>query len=175
MKTKDIVLTGVMASVICVISLLQLPLSTGVPVTLQVFAVALSGYILGRVRGSVAVLIYIAVGLVGVPVFSGYMGGFSAFFGPTGGFIAGFFPIALLSGLGRDKKAVFAILLGFLGLMLCHVLGAFHYRMITDCSLGTAFLAVSLPYIIKDMALIAGAYFLSLPIKKRILKNKGTV
>ena len=160
-----------MASVICVISLLQIPLSTGVPVTLQVFAVALAGYILGWARGSVAVLIYIAVGIVGVPVFSGYMGGFSAFFGPTGGFIVGFFLIALLSGLGRDQKAVLAILFGFAGLVLCHGLGVLHYRIITNCSIGTALLTVSLPYIIKDMALIAGAYFLSLPLKKRILKK----
>ena len=164
-------MTGVMAAVICVISLLQLPLSTGVPITLQVFAVALAGYLLGWARGSVAVLIYIAVGLVGVPVFSGYMGGFSAFFGPTGGFIAGFFPLALLAGFGRDKKPFFAILLGILGLVLCHIMGAGHYKIITNCSIGTAFITVSLPYIIKDIALIVGAYFLSIPIKKRIMKK----
>ena len=136
----------------------------------QVFAVALAGYLLGWARGSVAVLIYIAVGLVGVPVFSGYMGGFSAFFGPTGGFIAGFFPLALFSGLGKDKKTFFAVLLGISGLVLCHIMGAGHYKIITNCSLAAAFLTVSLPYIIKDIALIIGAYFLSLPIKKRIMK-----
>ena len=105
-----------MAAVICVISLLQLPLATGVPLTFQVFAVALSGYVLGSLRGTGAVLIYAAIGLVGVPVLSGFVGGFSVLFGPTGGFIAGFFLLALLTGLGRDKKTVVAILLGMLGL-----------------------------------------------------------
>ena len=164
-------MTGVMAAVICVISLLQLPLSTGVPVTFQVFAVALAGYILGWARGSVAVLIYMAVGLVGVPVFSGYMGGFSVFLGPTGGFVWGFVLLALFSGLGKDKRAAISLFFGVLGLLLCHAAGVVHYRFVMGCGIGAAFLTVSLPYILKDIALVAEAYFLSLPIKKRIIKR----
>ena len=160
-----------MAAVICVISLLQLPLATGVPLTFQVFAVALSGYVLGSLRGTGAVLIYAAIGLVGVPVFSGFMGGFSVLFGPTGGFIAGFFLLALFSGFGKSKKAVPAILLGAAGLVLCHILGVGHYMLVQSSGFVTAILAVSLPYIIKDIALIIGAYFFSLPIKKRIAKK----
>ncbi len=154
-----------------VISLLQLPLATGVPITLQVFAVALAGYVLGSLWGTAAVLIYVAIGLVGVPVFSGFMGGFSVLFGPTGGFLAGFFLLALFAGLEKDKKPALAILLGTVGLILCHILGAAHYMVVVNCSLDTAFLTVSLPYILKDAALVIGAYFLSLPIKQSIAKR----
>ena len=160
-----------MAAVICVISLLQLPLATGVPLTFQVFAVALSGYVLGSLRGTGAVLIYAAIGLVGVPVFSGFVGGFSVIFGPTGGFIAGFFLLALLTGLGRDKKTVVAILLGMLGLTFCHAIGILHYMNVMKIEALSAFLTVSLPYILKDMALLVGAYLVSVSVKKRIKKE----
>ena len=160
-----------MAAVICVISLLQLPLATGVPLTFQVFAVALSGYVLGSLRGTGAVLIYAAIGLVGVPVFSGFVGGFSVLFGPTGGFILGFFLLALLTGFGKDKKPLWSILLGILGLALCHFLGVVHYVNVMKSGIVIALLTVSLPYILKDAALVAGAYFLSLPIKQSIAKR----
>lgn len=156
-----------MAAVLCVISLIQIPIpATGVPVTLQIFAVALSGYVLGAAFGGLPVLIYVSVGLVGVPVFSGYMGGFSVLFGPTGGFLLGFFLLALLSGIGKPKKPVPAILFGIAGLVLCHMLGIVHYMLVTDCALFAACLTVSLPYIIKDIALVVGAYFLSLTVKR---------
>ena len=160
-----------MAAVICVISLLQLPLATGVPLTFQVFAVALSGYVLGSLRGTGAVFIYAAIGLVGVPVFSGVVGGFSVLFGPTGGFLAGFFLISLFAGLGKDKKPLWSILLGILGLALCHFLGVVHYVNVMKSGIVTALLTVSLPYILKDAALVAGAYFLSLPIKHSVTKR----
>ena len=164
-------MTGLMAAVICVVSLLQISLPTGVPLTLQVFAVALSGYVLGWARGSLSVLIYIAVGLVGAPVFAGFMGGPSVFFGPTGGFLAGFLVLSLLSGTGKDKGAAAAVALGILGLVFCHALGILHYMNVMKSEALTAFLTVSLPYIFKDTALLVGAYFVSLPIKKRIKKE----
>ena len=158
------------AAFISATSLIQIPIGT-VPVTMQLFGIYLALYTLGGLDGTVSVAVYISLGLVGLPVFSGYMGGFSAFFGPTGGFIAGFFPLALLAGFGRDKKPFLTVLLGVAGLILCHIMGAGHYKIVTGCSIATAFVTVSLPYIIKDIALIVGAYFLSLPIKKRIMKK----
>ena len=75
MKTKDLTLIAVMAALICVAG----PLSVAVgpiPISLCSFAVYLAGAILGWKRGALAVIVYLLIGLTGVPVFSGFSGGF---------------------------------------------------------------------------------------------------
>jgi len=156
-----------MAAVIATLSVWQIPFPFGVPLTFQVFAVALAGYVLGWGRGSLATLIFIAIGAVGVPVFSGFIGGVGVLLGPAGGFVIGFLPLALLSGLGMKKKPFLGILFGMLGLCVCHLIGILQYSFVESAGILQAFLAVSLPYAVKDAALVVGAYFLAVPIRKR--------
>lgn len=167
-KTKSIALTGLMAAVICVISVWQIPLPLGVPLTFQVFGAALSGYTLGRLRGCSATFCYVFLGALGLPVFSGFQGGLSVLIGPTGGFIAGFLILTFFCGMGIKKKAALAILFGVSGLVLCHILGTVHFCIVQHSSPVPAALAVSLPYILKDCILVISAYFISLPIRKKI-------
>ena len=68
-KITNIVMVGVFAAVLAVLSQISFPLPSGIPVTLQTFAVALCGYALGCKRGTLAVLVYIVLGAVGLPVF----------------------------------------------------------------------------------------------------------
>src|SRR5919199_3510769 len=74
-----------------------------VPVTLQTFAVLLSGAALGANRGAAAMLLYVALGVVGVPVYAGGAHGTSIVFGATGGYLVGF----MLAGwvVGRLAEA----------------------------------------------------------------------
>ena len=88
------------AAVMAVLSQISIPLPTGVPVTLQTFAVALCGYVLGVGMGGSALAVYLALGAVGLPVFAGFSGGVGSFLGVTGGFLWGFFLMSLLCGLG---------------------------------------------------------------------------
>lgn len=89
-----------------------------VPVTLQSLAVLLAGSILGPGRALLAILLYIAAGAAGAPVFAGGMGGLDHVTGRTGGYLMGFIPATLLTGLlaaqARDRqyRAALAILLG---------------------------------------------------------------
>jgi len=69
-----------------------------VPVTLQSLAVLLAGSFLGPRRGGLAVLLYLAAGAAGLPVFAGGQGGWQRFTGPTGGYLLGFLPAAWLTG-----------------------------------------------------------------------------
>ena len=71
-SVKNIVLAGMFAAFLAVMSQVSLPMPTGVPITVQVFAVALVGVILGWKRGVLAVLVYILIGAVGVPVFANF-------------------------------------------------------------------------------------------------------
>ena len=84
-KTIQIVLVGVFAAVLAVLSQISIPLPSGIPVTLQTFAVALCGYALGWKRGLLATAVYVALGLVGLPVCSGFSGGGGAVLAMAGG------------------------------------------------------------------------------------------
>ncbi|MFO7244158.1 MAG: biotin transporter BioY [Actinomycetes bacterium] len=73
-------------------------LAAGVPITLQTFAVLLAGAVLGPWRGAAAVIVYLALGTAGLPIFSGHRAGPAMFVGPTGGFLIGFVFAAFVTG-----------------------------------------------------------------------------
>lgn len=168
-KTKQLVLTGMMTAVVCVLSILEIPMPTGVPITLQTFALALCGYLLGWKKGFLAALLYLLLGAAGVPVFSGMSGGIQVMLGLTGGFIWGFPVLAALSGLGSGKKnAVSAVAFGVLGLAAVHLLGSFQFSFLSGNTYMTSLMLVSVPYLVKDLLSVAGAYLVSLALKKAL-------
>ena len=159
--------TAMFTAVLSVLSILQIPMPSGVPITLQTFAVALCGYMLGARRGTVCVALYLLLGVVGLPVFTGMTAGIGRIFGFTGGFLYGFLPLALLCGAGvRASNKLLALLPGILGLALCHFFGTAHYSAVADCGILQAFLLVSLPYLVKDILSVAGALAVSVVLKK---------
>ena len=92
-------LTGMMAALLCVAGPLSLPVGP-VPLSLATFAVYLAGAVLGWKRGTAAVALYLLIGLCGLPVFSGFSGGFQKLAGVTGGYLVGYLFCALITGLG---------------------------------------------------------------------------
>ena len=96
-KTKKITMIGLMTAVTCILGPLSLPLPfSPVPITLTNFAVFLSIYILGMKYGTISLLIYLALGTIGLPVFSSFSGGLGKLSGPTGGYLFGFIFLALI-------------------------------------------------------------------------------
>ena len=161
-KTADMVITAVFSALIAVFSQLAMPSPFGVPITLQTFIIALTGFTLGSGRGVTAVLVYIAVGAVGIPVFTGFQGGFGVLFGMTGGFIFGFIPFVLLCGL-KSKEPIFGLLFALIGLLTCHICGTLWFFLYSE-NIVSAFLTASAPYLIKDVISVAVAF----PIAKKI-------
>lgn len=158
-KIQKLVLTGVFAALLAVLSQVSIPMPSGVPVTLQTFAVALCAYVLGWKLGTLAVAVYLALGAVGLPVFAGFSGGFGTFLHVTGGFLWGFLLMALLCGLGAQTgKSVLALLLGALGLAVCHFCGVLQYAVVASAPFLESFLLVSAPYLLKDVISLALAY-----------------
>lgn len=173
--TKSLVTTGMFTAIVAVLSILEFPSPTGVPFTLQTFAIALCGFVLGWKQGTLCVFLYVLLGAIGVPIYAGMTGGLGKLFGVTGGFLFGFIPMAALCGLKKDtSNKVFAILSGLIGLGICHIFGALQFSFImtaknnTEISFISAMLAVSIPYLIKDILSVAGAYFVSLALKHRL-------
>jgi biotin transport system substrate-specific component len=134
----DIALIAAFAALIAVCALLPaLSVGTPVPITLQTFAVLLSGAVLGMRRGFLAVLLYVVAGAAGLPVFSGGAAGLAVLTGPSAGYLVGFPLAAGLCGLiverlprrslasvpaifaaGLVSSAVFIHTLGMAGLVL---------------------------------------------------------
>lgn len=167
--TKKMILTGMFTAVLSVMSQIQIPMPSGVPLSLQTFAVALNGYILGWKRGMGTIGIYLLLGLIGLPVFTGFTGGLGKIAGPTGGFLIGFLFLAASCGYGRvRKKSIAAVVIPGTGLLICHLLGIIHFSSLMERSFLEAALLMSVPYFWKDVLSVAAAYMTARMLRKRI-------
>ncbi len=169
MKTRDIVYIGIFAAIITICSWISIPLT--VPFTLQTFAVFLTVLLLGGRRGTIAVLIYILLGIVGIPVFSGFKGGIAVLLGPTGGYIVGFIATALImwafEHVKTDNKTVSSVISMLLGLFSCYAIGTAWFSRIynngtdTPASISVILGWCVIPFIIPDLVKIFLAFLIS--------------
>jgi len=157
-KSRALVRVALFAALIAVFSQLSIPMPSGMPLTMQTFAIALTGYALGQKRGVAAVAVFLALGAVGVPVFSNFTGGVAKLVGVTGGFLWGFLPMAFLCGLGAGKAKPAALLLGTAGLLVCHLCGTAQFALVTQTAFVRAALTVSVPYLLKDIVSVVVAF-----------------
>ena len=174
LRTLQITFTALFAAVIVVLTLIPLPFAfLGVPMTLQTFAVAFCGFLLGWKMGFGSVALYLFLGSFGLPVFSGLQGGFQQLVGPTGGFLYGFLPMVVLCGLSiylhhPVLRWVFGILLGVGGLTVCHLLGAFQLSIVNKIPFGSALAGGSLPFLPKDLFSVVLAFSLAFLLRRRL-------
>ena len=123
-KTYDLVYIAVFAVVMAVCSWISIPAQ--VPFTLQTFGVFMAVGVLGGKRGTLAVLVYVLLGAVGVPVFAGFSGGIGALLGNAGGYIIGFIFSALVMWAIEHvfgRKPVVQIISMVVGLIVCYAFG----------------------------------------------------
>lgn len=174
-KTYDIVYIGIFAVLIAICSWISIP--TMVPFTLQTFGVFLAVGVLGGKRGSLAVLVFVLLGVIGIPVFSGFTGGIGILLNNTGGYIIGFIFSALLMWgmekiLGR-KTWVLALSM-VLGLVVCYAFGTVWFMAVYARNAGAVGVATVLswcvlPFVIPDLIKIIFALGLS----KRLARIVG--
>ncbi len=167
--TRSMAVTALMAAVLCVIGPLAIPIGP-VPLSLALVGVYLCAYILGYKKGTLAVAIYILIGTVGLPVFSGFAGGPAKLFGPTGGYIAGYILTALVCGLFVEKFEQWYLHVAgmVLGLFLCYALGTAWFMFSMKVTLAEALATCVLPFILFDLIKIALALFLGASVKKAL-------
>lgn len=166
-KTYDLVYVSIFVVLIAVCSWISIPLT--VPVTLQTFGVFIAVGLLGGKRGTLAVLVYILMGAIGIPVFSGFTGGIGILAGTTGGYIVGFlFSALLMWGMeklfGKNTKVLAGSMV--LGLAACYAVGTFWFMAVYAASSGPVGILTVLgwcvfPFIIPDIAKIALALILT--------------
>ncbi|MBO4505250.1 MAG: biotin transporter BioY [Lachnospiraceae bacterium] len=182
-RTYMLAATGVMTAVLCVAAPFSVPVGP-IPISLATLVIYLAAYVLGWKMGTVSVLIYLLLGMAGLPVFSGFSGGFVKLAGPTGGYLIGYIPLALITGLfihlnaklpSSDKKAAGAILprliqvLGMLlGTAVLYALGTAWFCILMDCTVSYALGLCVLPFIPGDLIKILIAILLGPELRKRI-------
>ena len=135
-----------------------------IPITLAIFFLFLCGGLLGPVDGLITLTVDVALGAVGVPVFSGFPGGYSVLIGPTGGFLLGYFPCVLLAGLGRNRVRLRPLFFLF-GLLSCYLFGTAWFGLTTgNDPLAVVKLAV-LPFLLPDAGKLVAACLLIPPLQ----------
>lgn len=174
--TYDIAVIAVSAALITICSWISLQIGP-VPVTLQTLAVLAVLLTTGGRRGTIAVAVYLALGAIGVPVFSGFKGGPAAFAGPTGGFLLGFLAAALVYWLleklvfarlmtTQKKKIIFGFVISVIFELIMYTVGVIWFMTVYAAQTGPVGLVTVLgwcviPFIIPDIVKIAAAVIIS--------------
>lgn len=171
-RTQDTVLISLFAVVMAICSWISIP--TAVPFTLQTLAVFLAVGVLGGKRGTIAICVYLLLGIIGIPVYAGGTSGIGMILGNTGGYMIGW----IFSGLvmwgmeiliGRKTWALALSML--LGLIVCYIMGTVWFMVVYAREVGpiglcTAVVWCVVPFIIPDLIKIAAA----LAVQKRLAK-----
>ena len=175
-RIKDMVLIALFSAIIVICSLITIP--SIIPFTLQTFAVFLCLNILGAKKGLISILIYILLGVAGLPVFSGFNGGLGALLNVTGGYIIGFIFSALAfwlitAMLNKKTSKIVNLITSFIGLIICFIFGTLWYVLLfikngDTISFTGAFTICVLPFIIPDIFKILLSIALSEKIKNHI-------
>ena len=166
-STADMAVIALSTAMITVCAWISIP--TVVPFTLQTFAMFMAGGLLGAKKGTLSVIVYLAIGLAGLPVFAQFSGGPGVLFGITGGYMIGFVFTALTVGLMCDKlgRKLWALAVSMvLGLAVCYIFGTAWYLAVvygTEINIEKILSAISLcivPYLPFDALKIALAAIL---------------
>ena len=192
-KTLQMVQTALFSGILCVLAPIALP-GSPVPLSLATFAVYLTGMILGAKKGVLSVLVYLLLGVVGLPVFSGFSGGIGVLLGPTGGYLLGYIPCVLIIGLLADYKIYrkeklktdliiknkksfkMALCCGAgmsAGTVFCYLVGTAWFMCVMDGSYSfvQALMVCVAPYMAFDVVKIVAAVAIGVPLR-RLLRSR---
>lgn len=172
--TKEIVLTAMMVALMAACSWISIP--AAVPFTLQTFAVFCAVSLLGGRNSLFAVIGYLLIGAVGVPVFAGPSGGVGIIIGTTGGYMLGFIFITLISWAAEKlpgRKFVIKPIAMLIGMAVMYVFGTAWFMLIYTSKTGAVTLIQALkwcvvPFVIPDLLKLIFALVLTERIKKYV-------
>lgn len=170
--TKNLVRIGLMTALLCVIAPFAFPLPfSPVPISFATFVLYLGTYTLGRKYGTISCLIYLLLGTVGLPVFSGFSGGIGKLAGATGGYLIGYLLLAFVGGWfvenyeGRILPSAIGLVLGT---ALTYTFGTIWLAQQMSLSFSQGLAIGVLPYLLGDTVKIIAALIIGPILKKRL-------
>ena len=160
-RTVELAYIALGAALIAVCAWITVPFT--VPFTMQLFAVFFVLTVIGGRNGTIAIAVYLLLGAVGIPVFSGFKAGFGVLVGMTGGYLVGMLLIGLVYWLLTKalKTTVWTELISFfIGLLLCYTFGTVWFTVLnSEKSFGAALLVCVVPFIVPDLIKLGLAYW----------------
>ena len=164
LHTLDMAYIALFAVLTAVCAWISIPAGP-IPFTLQTFAVLLALTTLGGRRGFYAVAVYLLLGAVGLPVFSGFQGGLGILLSAGGGFLLGFLPAALFYRLTETRLPPLAACLG--ALAVCYASGTVWYLLVyaNSADVLTALRWCVLPFVLPDLLKLGLALVVSRRLK----------
>lgn len=171
-NTKQLAFVGLMTAILCIMAPFSifLPFSP-IPMSLGTLAVYFCAILLGRKLSLLSVSIYLLLGFVGLPVFSGFTGGAGKLFGPTGGYLIGYLFLAFICGTFADKFPNRRIpCLGgmILGTLVCYLFGTVWLSYQASLSFSQTLLSAVVPFLPGDILKMLFGTFIGLQIRKRL-------
>lgn len=156
--TLKIVYTALFAALICAGSLMAIPIGP-VPIVLQNAFAVLAGLLLGPIQGAIAVALFLLIGGLGLPVFSGGRGGFAIFAGPTGGYLIGYFVASIIAGLimlmysenKGKQKIIITSLASLTAFVAIYIPGVLLLKHALSLSFKTALIKGLVPFLVGDL------------------------
>ena len=175
-KTAEMTKMALMVAMNCVSAYIIIPLPFSLsPLALQTLIVNLTGYVLNAKQAFMTMLVYLLVGLAGVPVFTGGSAGPGKLFGPTGGYIIGFLFTAVFLAYFRGEKYSFkryALLGCVIGIPLIYVFGVVQLKLVTGMGWDKAIMTGALPFIPLDIVKCLAAAVIAGPINRIFANNR---
>ena len=163
---------AIMAALMCILGPLSIPIGP-VPVTLTNFVIYLAIMLLGMKLSTISFIVYLLLGTIGLPVFSGFSGGVAKLLGPTGGYLIGFILVALVGGLFFEKSKGQPIITGigmFLGLVIAYILGTAWFVFQMQVDVAYALTVCVWPFVPFDIIKIVIAVIIGKVIRKALRK-----
>lgn len=176
MKTKELILIALFTALTAVGAFIKIPIPP-VPITLQLAFVVYAGIFLGGRKAMMSQLLYLMIGLIGIPIFANG-GGITYVFQPTFGYLIGFLLCATVVGYGVQglKKVSFTWVLAWslLGLALVYLVGVFYLYGIVNLYFGStmtfagALKAGFIPFVLKDVAVLVIVAWTAVRVEPRV-------
>ena len=165
---RQMTLVSLFAALTAVGAFISIPIYP-VPLTLQTLFTLLAAMTLGSVMGASSQIIYVLLGVVGLPVFAGFKAGIGILFGPTGGFLFGFIISAYVIGkimeLKKEKNIFYYFLAGLSGTVIIYIIGITQISLVTGIGVKKAITVGMLPFLPGDILKIIAASFIANKLK----------
>lgn len=169
-STRRLAMMALFSAILCILGPMSIPIGP-VPISMTNFGVCLAAFLLGPIDAAISVVVYLVLGIVGLPVFSGAMGGLGKVAGPTGGYLVGFIFLALVAGffvIKWPKNVVMQVVGMVVGTIVLYAFGTAWFCIQMDMGVIKALGLCVFPFLIGDAAKIAVATLISVPLKKQL-------
>ncbi len=170
--TKRMVTIALVTAITCILAPLSVPIPISpVPITLTNLVLFISFFVLEWKDALLSYIIYILIGLAGLPVFSGFSGGIAKLAGPTGGYLIGFVFLILIAGIIIDRfphRKLPAIIGMVLGMAVTYLFGTVWLAVQMELSFTAALSVGAFPYLPGDAAKIMIAVIVGPLLQRRL-------